>query len=78
MVIVGRVNLTLTTDEINIFQLPDNIRPRHTINFALQHISGEYVATGGVIYDGSVVMRSRLGNLAGNEWFYISTAFNLQ
>lgn len=78
LVIVGRVHLTLTTDEIIVFQLPTNIYPRHTINIGLQHISGDYAATGVVNTNGSVAIRSRASNLTGNEWFYISATFELQ
>lgn len=78
LVIVGRVHLTLTTDDIIIYQLPTNIYPRHVINLGLQHINGEYVATGIVNIDGGVRMRSRSGNMSGDEWFYATVAFELQ
>lgn len=72
---VGRVYVTLTTEEIEIFHLSENSHPRNTVYFAASHIEGNYAATGSVYTDGSICMRSRSGYLSRNEWFYISTAF---
>lgn len=76
VVIVGRLYVTLAMEESKVFILP--VQPFNPIYFNMNHIYGNYTATGNITEKGNIYMRYRNNASDLNQWFYISLAFKVK